>query len=243
VPNYRVEFTRAESGVPVGYWRSVSNSGNQFVISSFFDEVAAVSGLDHVQFLLQTMGPPRTIDLGANRTPIDVARRRRVIEVAAEKADWGKPLPPGVGRGIAWLYDYGSYVAQVAEASFDAKQNRVRIHRFICAIDCGLVVNPDGVRAQMESAIHWGLSAALKSEITIERGCVQQQNFSDYQVLRVEDAPEKIEVHMVPSSAPPGGCGEPGVPPAAPALCNALFAATGKRIRSLPIRLEHLKQG
>jgi isoquinoline 1-oxidoreductase subunit beta len=241
VPNYRVEFARAESGVPVGYWRSVSNSGNQFVISSFFDEAAAESGHDPLEFLLHTMGPARKIELGGNREPIDVARRRRVIELAAEKAGWGAPLLAGVGRGIAWLFDYGSYVAQVAEAAFDAKRNRIRVHRFVCAVDCGLTINPEGVRAQMESAIHWGLAAALKSEITIERGRIQQQNFSDYEVLRIEDAPEEIEVHMVPSTASPGGCGELGVPPVAPALCNALFAATGKRIRRLPIRAEDLK--
>jgi len=241
VPNYRVEFARAESGVPVGYWRSVSNSGNQFVICSFFDEAAVASGLDRVEFLLKTMGPPRKIDVGPNRAPVDVARRRRVIELAAEKADWGKRLPPGVGRGIAWLYDYGSYVAQVAEASFDAQRRRIRIHRFVCAIDCGIAVNPEGVRAQMEGAIHWGLAAALKSEITVERGRIVQQNFNDYEVLRIDDAPEKIEVHLVPSTEAPGGCGEPGVPPVAPALCNAIFDATGKRLRRLPIRLEDLK--
>jgi isoquinoline 1-oxidoreductase subunit beta len=241
VPNYRVEFARADSGMPLGYWRSVSNSGNQFVLSSFFDEAAAAAGRDPLEFLLATMGPPRKIDLGGDRGTIDVGRRRRVIELAAGKADWGKSLPKGVGRGLAWLFDYGSYVAQVAEASYDKKDARIRVHRVICAIDCGLAVNPDGVKAQMESAIHFGLAAALKSEITIKSGRVQQQNFNDYEVLRMSDAPASIEVHIVPSTKPPGGCGEPGVPPIAPALCNALFKATGKRIRRLPIHLQNLQ--
>jgi isoquinoline 1-oxidoreductase beta subunit len=241
VPNYRVEFARAESGVPLGYWRSVSNSGNQLIICGFFDEVAAAAGRDPVEFLLATLGPARQINPGGGRDMIDVARRRRVVELAAEKSGWGKPLPRGVGRGIAWMYGYGSYVAQVAEASFDAKGNRIRIHRFVCAADCGLAINPEGVMAQMESAIHWGLAAALKSEITVEHGRIVQQNFSDYEVLRLGDAPELLEVHVVSSTEPPGGCGEVGVPSVAPALCNAIFAATGKRIRHLPIRLDDLK--
>jgi isoquinoline 1-oxidoreductase subunit beta len=241
VPNFRVAFARAESGVPVGYWRSVSNSGNGFVISSFFDEVAAAAGRDRVEFLLATMGPARKLDLGGNRDLIDIARRRKVIELAAEKAGWGKPLPPGVGRGIAWLYGYGSYVAQVVEASFDAKEGRIQVRRVVCAVDCGLAINPEGVQAQMESAINFGFGAALKSEITVEHGRIVQQNFNDYEVLRMSDAPAQIEVHIVPSTEAPGGCGEPGVPPIAPAVCNALFAATGKRIRRLPIQIDELR--
>jgi isoquinoline 1-oxidoreductase subunit beta len=238
VANFRVEFARAESNMPVGYWRSVSNSGNGFVISSFFDEVAAVAGRDRVEFLLATMGPARKLNLGSNRGVIDIARRRRVIELAAEKAGWGRPLAEGVGRGIAWLYGYGSNVAQVAEASYDAKTGRVQVHRVVCAVDCGLAINPEGVKAQMESAINFGIGAALKSEITVEHGRARQQNFNDYEVLRMMDAPADIEVHVIPSTDEPGGCGEPGVPPIAPAVCNALFSATGKRIRRLPIRIE-----
>jgi isoquinoline 1-oxidoreductase subunit beta len=241
VANFRVAFARAESSVPVGYWRSVSNSGNGFVISSFFDEVAAAAGRDRLEFLLSTLGPARQLDLGGDRGVIDFGRRRRVIEVAAEQAGWGKPLPAGVGRGIAWLYGYGSNVAQVAEASFDRKAGRVRVHRVVCAVDRGLAINPEGVKAQMESAINFGFGAALKSEITVAHGRIVQQNFNDYEVLRFEEAPAQIEVHVLPSTAAPGGCGEPGVPPIAPAVCNALFAATGKRVRRLPIRIEELR--
>ena len=240
VPNLRFEFAVAHSGMPLGYWRSVENSGNQFVISSFFDEAAFAAGRDPVEFLLSVLGPARQIDLGGNRGTIDVARRRRVIELVAERADWGKPLPKSAGRGIAAHFGYGSYVAQVAEVSCDASAGSIRISRVVCAVDCGTTVNPLGVKAQMEGAINFGLAQALKSAITVDRGRVQQSNFHDYEVLRMSDAPLAIEVHIVPSPEPPGGCGEPGVPPAAPALGNAIFAATGKRVRRLPIRAADL---
>jgi isoquinoline 1-oxidoreductase beta subunit len=241
VPNFRLEFAVARSGMPLGYWRSVENSGNQFAISSFFDEAAHAVGRDPVEFFLSVLGPARKIDLGGNRGTIDVARRRRVIELAAEKAGWGKPLPKGTGRGIAAHFGYGSYVAQVAEVSCNLSNGTIRIERVVCAIDCGTAINPLGVKAQMEGAINFGLAAALKSEITVSRGRVEQSNFDDYQVLRMSDAPANIEVHIVPSTDPPGGCGEPGVPPIAPALGNAIFAATGKRVRRLPIRAADLR--
>jgi isoquinoline 1-oxidoreductase subunit beta len=242
VPNFRLEFAVAQSGMPLGYWRSVENSGNQFAISSFFDEAAHAAGRDPVEFLLAVLGPPRKINLGGERA-IDVARRRRVIELAAEKANWGRPLPREMGRGVAAYFGYGSYVAQVAEVSCDVSAGSIRIHRVVCAIDCGTAVNPLGVKAQMESAINFGLAATLKSAITLERGRVQQSNFNDYEVLRMRDAPPVIDVHIVPSSDPPGGCGEPGVPPIAPAVGNAIFAATGKRVRRLPIREGDLRNG
>ena len=243
VPNFRLEFGVAQSGMPLGYWRSVENSGNQFAISSFFDEAAHAAGRDPVEFLLAVLGPARKINLGGDNGVIDVARRRRVIEVAAEKADWGKSLPKESGRGIAAYFGYGSYVAQVAEASCDVPAGSVRIQRVVCAIDCGTAVNPLGVKAQMESAINFGLAATLKSAITLEHGRVQQSNFNDYEVLRMSDAPPVIDVYIVPSSDPPGGCGEPGVPPIAPAVGNAIFAATGKRVRRLPIREGDLRNG
>ena len=241
VPNFRLEFAVADSGLPLGYWRSVENSGNQFVISSFFDEAATAAGRNPVEFLLSVLGPARKIDLGGDNGVIDVGRRRRVIELAAEKSGWGKPLPKGVGRGIATHFGYGSYVAQVAEVSCDISAGSIRVHRVVCAIDCGTAVNPLGVQAQMEGAINFGLAAALKSAITVNRGRVEQSNFHDYEVLRMNDAPAAIEVHIVPSTDPPGGCGEPGVPPIAAALGNAIFAATGKRIRRLPIRAADLR--
>jgi len=240
IPNFRLEFTVAESGVPLGYWRSVDASGNQFVVSSFFDEAAHAAGRDPLEFLLATFGPARKIPVG-NRETLDVGRRRGVIELAAEKSGWHGPLTPGRGRGIAAAFGWESYVAQVAEVTCDPKKGTLRVDRVVCAVDCGTAVNPLGVKAQMEGAINFGLAQALRSEITVSNGRVQQSNFHDYEVLRMGDAPPVIEVHIVPSAEPPGGCGEPGVPPAAPALANAIFAATGKRIRRLPIRAADLR--
>ncbi|MDX6384817.1 MAG: isoquinoline 1-oxidoreductase subunit beta, partial [Blastocatellia bacterium] len=155
-------------------------------------------------------------------------------ELVAEKANWGKALPAGRGRGIATHFSFDSYVAQVAEVSVD--NGRVRVHRVVAAIDCGRVVNPDTVKAQVEGGIIFGLTAALKDEITLDHGRVQQRNFHDYPMLRMNEAPE-IEVHIMPSTEKPTGVGEPGVPPVAPAVANAIFAATGKRVRKLPIGL------
>jgi isoquinoline 1-oxidoreductase beta subunit len=240
VPNFRLEFSVAESGMPIGYWRSVAASGNQFVLSSFFDEAAHAADRDPVEFLLAALGPARKIPVGNGET-LDVGRRRGVIELAAEKSGWHKPLTAGRGRGIAAAFGWGSYVAQVAEVTCDAKQGTLRVDRVVCAVDCGTAVNPLGVKAQMEGAINFGLAQALKSAITVSNGRVDQSNFHDYEVLRMSDAPPVIEVHIVPSAEPPGGCGEPGVPPAAPALANAIFAATGKRVRRLPIRAADLR--
>jgi isoquinoline 1-oxidoreductase subunit beta len=241
VPNFRLEFAVAQSGMPLGYWRSVENSGNGFAISSFFDEVAHAAGRDPVEFLLAVLGPARKLELAGDRGAIDVARRRRVIELAAEKSQWSRSLPKGTGRGIAAYFGYGSCVAQVVELSCDVASGSLRIHHVVCAIDCGTPINPLGVKAQMQSAINFGLAQTLKSEITVSSGRVNQSNFHDYEVLRMNDAPPAIDVYIVPSTDPPGGCGEPGVPPVAAAVGNAIFAATGKRVRRLPIRAADLR--
>ncbi len=225
IPNLFVDYVMQEAGVPVGFWRSVGNSQNAFVSECFLDEVAHAGGKDPFEL--------------RRRLLKNAPRQLRVLEVAAEKAGWGQPLPAGRARGIAVVESFASYVAEVAEVSVDRSARTVRVHRVICAIDCGKVVNPDTVAAQMEGAIVYGLTAALKGAITIDRGRVQQSNFHDYEMVRIDETP-KIEVHIVPSNEAPGGVGEPGTPPIAPAVCNAIFAATGRPIRRLPIRAEDL---
>ncbi len=216
--NARVDFIRKDLGVPVGWWRSVGNSQNGFIRESFIDELAHMRSEDPYQF----------------RRRLLVAEKRHlgVLDLVAEKAGWNDPLAKGHYRGIAVVMSFRSYVAEVAEISVQ-EDGSVKIHKITCAVDCGTVVNPGIVEAQVISAVIYGLTAAVDGEITIQNGAVEQSNFHDYPALKFGELPD-IEVHILKSAEPPTGIGEPGLPPAAPAVANAIFAATGKRIRSLP---------
>jgi len=224
IPNLQVDLHSPKIAVPVQWWRSVGHSHTGFSVEGFFDEMAHAGKKDPYQLRRTLLAKqPRMLAL---------------LELVAEKGNWGKPLAAGHGRGIATHFSFDTYVAQVIEASVDENGN-VRVHKVVCAVDCGRVINPDIVKAQMEGGIIFGLTAALKTEITIENGRVQQHNFYDYPMVRIFESPE-IEVHIMPSEENPTGVGEPSVPPVAPALTNAIFAATGKRIRRLPIRASEL---
>ena len=226
IPNLQVDLHSPKIGVPVQWWRSVGHSHTGFSVESFFDEMAHAGKKDPYQLRRTLLAKqPRMLAL---------------LDLVAQKGNWGKPLPAGHGRGIATHFSFDTYVAQVIEASVE-KNGNVRVHRVVCAVDCGRVINPDIVKAQMEGGIIFGLTAALKTEITLENGRVQQHNFYDYPMLRIFETPE-IEIHIMPSEENPTGVGEPSVPPVGPALTNAIFAATGKRIRRLPIRASELAE-
>jgi isoquinoline 1-oxidoreductase beta subunit len=225
IPNLQVDLHTPKNEVPVQWWRSVGHSHTGFSVEAFLDEVAHAGGKDPYE-LRRTLlaGQPRML---------------AVLDLAAQKANWGSALPAGRARGIATHFSFDSYVAQVAEISVE-KDGTVRVHRVVAAVDCGRTVNPDTVKAQLEGGIIFGLTAALKTEITLDKGRVQQRNFNDYPMVRMFESPT-IEVFIVPSTEHPTGVGEPGVPPVAPAVANAIFAATGKRVRRLPIKPEDLR--
>jgi isoquinoline 1-oxidoreductase subunit beta len=226
VPHQHIAYGRREPGPQVWFWRSVGHSQNSFFMESFIDEMAHAAGKDPFEFRRALM----------DKQP----RYKQVLEVAAEKAGWGKPLPAGVHRGIAVVQSFGSYVAEVAEVSINA-DGTPKVHRVVAAVDCGMTVNPTIIERQVEGAIVYGLTAALYGKISLKGGRVEQGNFNDYPMLRANEMP-RVEVHIVKSSEKPGGIGEPGTPPVAPAVANAIFAATGKRLRSLPLDTAQLKK-
>jgi isoquinoline 1-oxidoreductase subunit beta len=217
---HRVDQHLVKIAAPTLWWRSVGHSHSAFVMESVIDELAHAAGQDPVAYRRKLLH--------------EHPRHLGVLNLLAEKAGWGKPLPAGRAMGLAVHESFGSYVAQAAEVSVDG--SRVRVHRVVCAIDCGIVVNPEGVRAQLESGVAFGLSAALYGRITFKDGRVEQSNFNDYPVLRLPEMPV-VEVHIAPSTEKSGGVGEPGTPPIAPAVANAIFRLTKKRLRKLPFDL------
>jgi isoquinoline 1-oxidoreductase beta subunit len=247
IPNIRIENPEAIAHTRIGWFRSVSNIPHAFAVQSFVAELAAAARRDPKEFLLEVIGPARVVTPqmlsdswnhgeSPELYPVDTGRLRRVAELAAKEAGWGRSLARGSGLGIAAHYSFVSYVAAVVEVAVDPR-GEMTIPRVDIAIDCGATIYPDRVRAQMEGACVMGVSAATSGAITFKAGRAQQDNFHQYELTRMSAAPREIRVHIVPGdySKPLGGVGEPGLPPVLPALCNAIFAATGKRIRQLPI--------
>jgi isoquinoline 1-oxidoreductase beta subunit len=226
-PNVLVDYVREEPppGLTTTWWRGVGMTHNAFMVEGFIDELAAAAGKDPVEYRRALL----------SKAP----RARAVLDLAAEKAGWGRPLPAGSGRGVSVIFGFGSYLAQVAEVAV-GKDGRVRVARVVCAVDCGRIVNPDTAQAQMEGGIIFGITAALYGDITIKAGRVEQSNFDNYQMLRIDEAPV-IEVHLIASEEAPGGLGEPATAAIAPAVVNAIFQATGKRLRKLPADQTTLK--
>jgi isoquinoline 1-oxidoreductase subunit beta len=241
LPHVRMEYSSMASAVPRGAWRATLHSANAFAVQSFLDELAHAAGRDPLELRLALLGEPRKLPYAGHGGPtFDTGRLANVLRVAAQRAGWGTPLPAGQGRGIAGHFTFGSYAAEVAEVSVDAA-GKIRVQRIVAAIDCGTVVNPSGAEAQAEGAILDGLSASLYGEITVDRGRAQQSNFHDYPLLRIDEVP-RLEIVFVRSTEPPSGLGEPPLSPVAPAVANAVFSATGRRIRTLPLQQAMLER-
>jgi isoquinoline 1-oxidoreductase beta subunit len=236
-PNVRIDFAPVHSVAPRAWWRSVQSSFTAFAVECFIDELAHAAGRDPYEFRVSLLNDEGKVSGGEG---LDKRKFRGALQLAAEKAGWGNRLPPGWGRGIACHWSFGSYIAHVAEVSVE-EDGTLLVRRVVSAVDCGTAVNPDGVRAMAEGAINFALTPVLGGEITIKEGAVEQSNFHDCQVLCIHQSPV-IEVHIVPSIEAPQGMGEPGVPPLAPAVANAVFAATGVRVRRLPIDTRPLKK-
>lgn len=236
IPYIETSYVRVDGPVPIGPWRAVYSPSSTFARESFFDELAYAAGADPLQFRLDHLGGAEKLTAG--ELTIERPRLRRVIETLRAKSDWGKPLPQGYGRGMACnVYDGDTHIAYAAEVS--VIDRKIRVHRVVAVVDCGLPVNPLGIESQVEGGVIWSLSSALKGEITFKAGQAEQATYRDFEVLRIDETP-KIEVHLIPHGDVPFGMGEPPVPPAVPAIVNAIHAATGKRIRKLPIRPEDL---
>ncbi len=233
VPNLLFDYVAVPARIPLGQWRATDHSGNVFVVSSAIDELAHAAGIDPVKFWLQLVGDEQFVQVREDFR-FDASRLRKVIEVASDKSNWGSALSEGKGRGISASYNQGAWVAEVAEVT--VANDRLSVDRITCAIDCGLVINPQGAVNQVQGGIIEGLSAALHGEITVKDGIVQQSNFHDYRFCRINEIPD-VDVHFIESGDAPRGLGEGPLPPVAPAVTNAIFAATGKRVRQLPIRL------